>query len=299
MANEVETISTFEFTNVVPAKVEAPGLDELVANTDAMLKKYREFPVVEENYDQAKKTHKELRDTVENIANTRKDTEKKILTQWSDIKAKIMGIEKSGKKTDELMTKQMNVVEEARKEKRQQVITNEVTKIASDNGIDVSRIEFNPKWVNVTYKHGDMVAEIEAQITSLKKDDELKALQINQIEADAGNLAVESSPYVSMLDYRDLADIRAQMKRDIEIKKAKEEAKKEAQLEAERKQKEREENATKIGDKLVDDDGEVVTPVQKSEPEVFTRKLIVTGTREQLKAVAKFMTDNNIKFGGE
>jgi hypothetical protein len=264
-----------------------------------MLKKYREFPVVEENYDQAKKTRKELRDTVENIATTRKDTEKKILTQWSDIKAKIMGIEKSGKKADELMTKQMNVVEEARKEKRQQVITNEVTKIASENGIDVSRIEFKPKWVNVTYKHGDMVAEIEAQITSLKKDDELKALQINQIEADAGNLGVESSPYVSMLDYRDLADIRAQMKRDIEIKKAKEEAKKEAQLEAERKQKEREENATKIGDKLVDDDGEVVTPVQKSEPEVFTRKLIVTGTREQLKAVAKFMTDNNIKFGGE
>lgn len=299
MANEVKTISTFEFTNVVPAKVEAPGLDELVANTDAMLKKYREFPVVEENYDQAKKTRKELRDTVENIATTRKDTEKKILTQWSDIKAKIMGIEKSGKKADELMTKQMNVVEEARKEKRQQVITNEVTKISSDNGIDVSRIEFNPKWVNVTYKHGDMVAEIEAQITSLKKDDELKALQINQIEADAGNLAVESSPYVSMLDYRDLADIRVRMKRDIEIKKAKEEAKKEAQLEAERKQKEREKNATKIGDKLVDEDGEVVTPVQKSEPEVFTRKLIVTGTREQLKAVAKFMTDNNIKFGGE
>lgn len=299
MVNEIKTISAFEFTNVVPAKVEAPRLDELVANTDAMLKKYREFPVVEENYDQAKKTRKELRDTVENIATTRKDTEKKILTQWSDIKAKIIGIEKSGKKADELMTKQMNVVEEARKEKRQQVITNEVTKIASDNGIDVSRIEFNPKWVNVTYKHGDMVAEIEAQITSLKKDDELKALQINQIEADAGNLSVESSPYVSMLDYRDLADIRAQMKRDVEIKKAKEEAKKEAQLEAERKQKEREENATKIGDKLVDDDGEVVTPVQKSEPEVFTRKLIVTGTREQLKAVAKFMTDNNIKFGGE
>lgn len=299
MANEVETISGFEFTNVVPAKVEAPGLDELVANTDAMLKKYREFPVVEENYDQAKKTRKELRDTVENIATTRKDTEKKILTQWSDIKAKIMGIEKSGKEADRLMTKQMNVVEEARKEKRQKVITNEVTKIASDGGVDVSRIEFNPKWVNVTYKHGDLVAEIEAQITSLKKDDELKALQINQIEADAGNLAVESSPYVSMLDYRDLADIRSQMKHDIEIKKAKEEAKKEAQLEAERKQKEREENATKIGDKLVDEDGEVVTPVQKSEPEVFTRKLIVTGTREQLKAVAKFMTDNNIKFGGE
>lgn len=299
MANEVETISAFEFTNVVPAKVEAPGLDELVDNTDAMLKKYREFPVVEENYDQAKKTRKELRDTVENIATTRKDTEKKILTQWSDIKAKIMGIEKSGKEADELMTKQMNVVEDERREKRQQVITNEVTKISDDSGIDVSRIEFNPKWVNVTYKHGDMVAEVEAQITSLKKDDELKALQISQIEADAGGLGVEASPYVSMLDYRDLADIKSQMKRDIDIKKAKEESARIAKEEAERKQKEREENATKIGDKLVDEDGEIVVPAKKEEPEVFTRKLIVTGTREQLKAVAKFMTDNNIKFGGE
>lgn len=299
MANEVETISAFEFTNVVPAKVEAPGLDELVANTDAMLKKYREFPVVEENYDQAKKTRKELRDTVENIATTRKDTEKKILTQWSDIKAKIMGIEKSGKEADKLMTKQINVVEEERREKRQHVITNEVTKIADEGGIDVSRIEFNPKWVNVTYKHGDMVAEVEAQITSLKKDDELKALQISQIEADAGGLGVGASPYVSMLDYRDLADIRAQMKRDIDIKKAKEESARIAKEKAERKQKEREENATKIGDKLVDEDGEIVVPAKKEEPEVFTCKLIVTGTREQLKDVAKFMTDNNIKFGGE
>lgn len=297
MANEVETISSFEFKNVVPAKVEAPGLDELVANTDAMLKKYREFPVVEENYDQAKKSRKELRDTVKQIADTRKETEKNILVEWSEIKEKIMSIEKSGKAADKLMTDQINDVENERKEKRKQVIINEVTKIANENNVDVERLAFNPKWTNVTYKHGDMIEEIEAQILSINKDDELKALQTSQIEIEAGGLNVDPQPYISMLNYRDLADIKSQMKRDVEIAEAKKEAIIEQNKAVEQAKKDRQENAKQVGNHLVDENGEVVDESPKEE--VFKRTLIVEGTREQLKSVAKFMTDNNIKFGGK
>lgn len=296
MANEVATISAFEFKNVVPAKVEAPGLDRLVANTDEMLKKYREFPVVEENYDQAKNTRKELRDTVGNIATTRKNTEKKILAQWSEIKTKIMGIEKSGKEADELMTKQMNVVEEARREKRQKVIAKEVAKIASDSNIDVSRIEFNPKWANVTYKHSEMLTEIDTQIEQIHKDDELRVLRINDIEVCANGFKVDPDPYISMLGMRDVVDIKSQIKRDVEIKEARIAEAKRVQEETEKVAKEREANANVVGDKLIDENGEVITP--KPVEKVFERTLHVTGTIAELKSVAEFMATHHIKFRG-
>lgn len=298
MTNEVKTIESFKIKNIIPAKVEAPGLDELVAGTDKMLKKYKEFPVSDENYDQAKKSRKELRDTIEDISTTRKNTEKEILVEWSVIKEKIMSIEKSGKAADKLMTSQMQSVENDRKEKRKQVVENEVSKIADENNIDVSRIQFNPKWVNVTYSHNDMVSEINGQIESLRKDDELRALQTSRIENVAGGFGVDASPYISMLNYRDLADIKAQIKRDVEIKQAKEDAKAAAKSESERKLNERVDNATKVGDKLIDEDGEVIQNVPEN-PKVFTRNLVVTGTKEQLKAVAKFMDDNGIKYGGK
>lgn len=53
MANDV-VVSNLQVTKLTPAVIEAPNIDDLVANTDKMLAKYREFPVSEESYDIAK-----------------------------------------------------------------------------------------------------------------------------------------------------------------------------------------------------------------------------------------------------
>lgn len=294
MANEITRVNDFELKNLVPAKVEAPGLDELVAHTDEMLKKYREFPIVDDTYDQAKQARKELRNTVESIAKTRKETEKVLIADWTIIKDKITSIEKSGKQADKLMTEQMQVIEESRKDKRRQVIENEVNKIATENGVNISRIVFNSKWVNVTYSHKDMVSEIEAQLVQIRKDDELRALQINQIEIAAQSLQVDPDPYVSMLGLRDLEDIKGQIQRDHDIKQARIAEAQRVQEEAIAKQKEREQNATKIGDKLIDEDGEIVEPLP---PKTVTTLYIITAkTDKERDYIEKVLAANQVPY---
>lgn len=294
MANEITRVNDFELKNLVPAKVEAPGLDELVAHTDEMLKKYREFPIVDDTYDQAKQARKELRNTVESIAKTRKETEKVLIADWTIIKDKITSIEKSGKQADKLMTEQMQVIEESRKDKRRQVIENEVNKIATENNVDTSRIVFNPKWVNVTYSHKDMVSEIESQLIQIRKDDELRALQINQIEIAAQSLEVDPDPYVSMLGLRDLEDIKGQIQRDHDIKQARLAEARRIQEEAIAKQKEREQNATKVGEKLIDEDGEIFEPLPPKT--VKTLYIITAKTDKERDYIEKVLAANQVPY---
>lgn len=298
MANEVATIN-LEITTLTPAHVEAPNLDDLVANTDKMLAKYKEFPVIEENYEQAKEQRSVLNSTIKDIADQRKSIEKKIIGNWSEIKPKMMAIEKAGKLASDLMKKQMVPVENERKERRRVVIMNDVTAIANEQGVDWARIQFNEKWLNKTYSRNDMISEIDAQISQIHKDDELKALQINQIEVEASGLKIDADPYISMLGLRDLVDIKAQMKRDIEIKAARLAEAKRVQEAAEAAAKEREANAKVVGDKLVDENGEVIENPEPTIEKTYNRTLnIINATLPQLNGLAQYMKDNGIEFRG-
>lgn len=295
MTNEVATIN-LEIKTLTPAHIEAPNLDDLVANTDKMLAKYKEFPVVEENYEQAKEQRSVLNRTIKDIADQRKSIEKKIIGNWAEIKPKMMAIEKAGKSASDLMKQQMVPVENERKERRHVVIMNDVTAKAQEQGVDWARIQFNEKWLNKTYSRNDMLTEIDTQIEQIHKDDELRVLRINDIEVCANGFKVDPDPYISMLGMRDVVDIKSQIKRDVEIKEARIAEAKRVQEETEKAAKEREANANVVGDKLIDENGEVITP--KPVEKVFERTLHVTGTIAELKSIAEFMATHHIKFRG-
>ncbi len=144
MTNDV-VVSNLQVTKLTPAVIEAPNIDELVANTDKMLAKYREFPVSEESYDIAKQQRSVLNATVKDIADQRKKIEKELLGNWADIKPKMMLIEKAGKAASDLMKDQMLPVENERKERRKAVVMNDVIALANDQGVDWARIQFNEK----------------------------------------------------------------------------------------------------------------------------------------------------------
>lgn len=298
MANEVATITDLEITNLTPAHIEVPNLDDLVAGTDSSLAQYREFPVTEESYDTAKELRTKISNTIKNISSQRKNIEEQVLGNWPDIKNKMMSIEKQGKQASDLLKSQMVPVENERKERRREVVMNDVVSLANEQNVDWLQIQFNEKWLNKTYSRNDMLSEINSQISQIKKDDELRALKISQIEVEAGSVGVSPEPYIAMLAYRDLADVKSQIHRDVEIKQAKLNEAKRVQEETIKRQQEREANAKQVGDKLVDENGEVVT-LAKAEPKVYTRTLHVTGTSAQLNKLAKFMRTSGMTFEGE
>ena len=107
-----------------------------------------------------------------------------------------------------------------------------------------------------------------------------------------------------MLGLRDFADIKAQMHRDDEIKKAREEARlaaEQAHSEAVAKAEQaRAENVRQVGDKLVDENGEVIQAPQAVVEKTYDRTLYIIGaTREQLNSLADYMKANGIAFRGE
>ena len=292
MTNEV-TVVDLEVSKLTPAYIEAPNLDDLVANVDQMLAKYREFPVVDETYDKAKELRAEVNAGIKNISDQRKKIEKEVLGNWPEIKSKMMAIEKSGKAVSDLMKDQMVPIENERKEQRRAVVMNDVTAIANENDIDWARIQFNEKWLNKTYSRNDMIDEINAQISQLKKDDELLALQTEQIEVEASGLGLDPTPYLSMLGMRDFGDIKAQMHRDNEIKKAREEAR----LVAEKAEQARLEKAQQVGNKMIDENGEVIS--QPKQPEAVapapqkTKFYIITAKTAQENAYIRQVLEAN------
>lgn len=300
MTNEV-TVVDLEVSKLTPAYIEAPNLDDLVANVDQMLAKYREFPVVDETYDKAKELRAEVNAGIKNISDQRKKIEKEVLGNWPEIKSKMMAIEKSGKAVSDLMKDQMVPIENERKEQRRAVVMNDVTAIANENDIDWARIQFNEKWLNKTYSRNDMIDEINAQISQLKKDDELLALQTEQIEVEASGLGLDPTPYLSMLGMRDFGDIKAQMHRDNEIKKAREEARlvaeKARQEAAEKAEQARLEKAQQVGNKMIDENGEVIS--QPKQPEAVapapqkTKFYIITAKTAQENAYIRQVLEAN------
>ncbi|HCH59945.1 MAG TPA: replication protein, partial [Leuconostoc lactis] len=62
----------------------------------------------------------------------------------------------------------------------------------------------------------------------------------------------------------------------------------------------RAENAQQVGDKLVDENGEVIQEPQPVVEKTYDRTLYIVGaTREQLKSLADYMKANGIAFRGE
>lgn len=297
MTNEV-TVVDLEVSTLTPAYIEAPNLDDLVANVDQMLAKYREFPVVDETYDKAKELRAEVNAGIKKISDQRKKIEKEVLGNWPEIKSKMMAIEKSGKAVSDLMKDQMVPIENERKEQRRAVVMNDVTAIANENDIDWARIQFNEKWLNKTYSRNDMIDEINVQISQLKKDDELLALQTEQIEVEASGLGLDPTPYLSMLGMRDFGDIKAQMHRDNEIKKAREEARlvaeKARQEAAEKAEQARLEKAQQVGNKMIDENGEVISQPEAVAPAPQKTKFyIITAKTAQENAYIKQVLEAN------
>lgn len=101
-----------------------------------------------------------------------------------------------------------------------------------------------------------------------------------------------------MLGLRDFADIKAQMHRDDEIKKAREEARlaaEQARNEALAKAEQtRMENAQQVGDKLVDENGEIVEPLP---PKTVTTLYIITAkTDKERDYIEKVLAANQVPY---
>lgn len=261
--NEIEVLDV----KVTPAQVVVPNLDDVVSHVDEMLASYEATPVNAKTQKEAKAVRADLNKAIKRISDVRKDTKKKVIGNWDEIEKKMMQAEKSGKAVSDNIGAQLKVLDDKAKADREETIKREITNIASEYGVDPSQVKVDPKWLNKSANWNDTERAIRSECEVLRQFAEMRELQIKEIENHAEKLGIRPEGvggYIGQLGTKGLDDIKANMSRDVQLAKARFAAKKAEEEAAYQQALERENQATKVGSKLVDEStGEVVMPAEE------------------------------------
>lgn len=252
-----------------PAVVNVPNLERVKTNVSAMIEQYSKFPVAKETEKGAKEVRKEMNALASALHRSRIDTEKQLLGNWPTIKEEMFDLEKQAKSVSSTIGDQLTELDNSRKESKRQMIWNEINKKLADYPplieTDLEGFTFDDRWLNKSYSWPQMLGEIESKLSAMSefRKNEIEHIQLSKevINSYAKELQIEPDGYIHMLGSLSVDSIKSQMKRDVELAEAKLKAKHEAVEQECLEQQKRVEEATQVGDKLIDDDtGEVIDP---------------------------------------
>lgn len=288
--NKTQALITFENENFPinfePAKVDFLGYQDLKAKVDEIAQGWDTYVVTSKSYPYDKKTKAELNRIRKALNDRRKEITKQASQPIDEFTALIKGLDLEIKEAVDHINEGIKAFDEkARKDKHQQNLI-KLGEIATEYGIALQKLEYNPKWDNKSTSWNTIEEEARQQFEAILEQEKARK-EAEQVIANKANEytkpAMTASPYLQMLDYKSLPDVLTQMDNDHEylIKQAKQQ---------EENSKKAIESLEQHGDKYVDaKTGEVVDKVHS-----VTLKL--TGTTDQLTALSNFIRDWGISY---
>lgn len=269
-----------------PAEVDFPNAAALENKVDDLVKGWDTYVVTPESYPYDKKTKAELNHIRKALNDRRKEITKEANQPIDDFTALIKRLDLKIKNAVDHINEGIKVFDEkARKDKHQQNLIR-LGEIATEYGVALQKLEYNPKWDNKSTSWKTIEEEARQQFEAIVEQEKARK-EAEQVIANKANEytkpAMSANPYLQMLDYKSLTDVLTQMDNDHDylIKQAKQQ---------EENRKKAIEALEQHGDKYVDaKTGEVVDKVHS-----VTLKL--TGTKEQLTALSNFIRDWGISY---
>ncbi len=269
-----------------PAEVDFPGYQDLKAKVDELAKGWDTYVVTSKSYPYDKKTKAELNHIRKALNDRRKDITKQASQPIDEFTALIKGLDLEIKEAvDHINEGIKSFDEKARKDKHQQNLIR-LGEIATEYGVALQKLEYNPKWDNKSTSWKTIEEEARQQFEAILEQEKARK-EAEQVIANKANEytkpAMTANPYLQMLDYKSLPDVLTQMDNDhkylIEQAKQQEENRKKAVQALE-----------KHGDKYIDaKTGEVVD-------KLHTVTLRLRGTKEQMTALSNFIKDWGIDY---
>lgn len=269
-----------------PAEVDFPNAAALENKVDDLVKGWDTYVVTPESYPYDKKTKAELNHIRKALNDRRKEITKEANQPIDDFTALIKRLDLKIKNAVDHINEEIKVFDEkARKDKHQQNLIR-LGEIATEYGVALQKLEYNPKWDNKSTSWKTIEEEARQQFEAIVEQEKARK-EAEQVIANKANEytkpAMTASPYLQMLDYKPLPDVLTQMDNDhkylIEQAKQQEENRKKAVQALE-----------KHGDKYIDaKTGEVVD-------KLHTVTLRLRGTKEQMTALSNFIKDWGIDY---
>lgn len=269
-----------------PAEVDFPNAAALENKVDDLVKGWDTYVVTPESYPYDKKTKAELNHIRKALNDRRKEITKEANQPIDDFTALIKRLDLKIKNAVDHINEGIKVFDEkARKDKHQQNLIR-LGEIATEYGVALQKLEYNPKWDNKSTSWKTIEEEARQQFEAIVEQEKARK-EAEQVIANKANEytkpAMTANPYLQMLDYKPLPDVLTQMDNDhkylIEQAKQQEENRKKAVQALEQH-----------GDKYVDaKTGEVVD-------KLYTVTLRLRGTKEQMTALSSFIKDWGIDY---
>ncbi|MGQ2287207.1 DUF1351 domain-containing protein [Leuconostoc suionicum] len=304
-------------------QIQFENVDQFKKDFERIIKRHSNFIVTEDTMKGAKASRADLRSAAKESASWRSKVKTELLKPFDDVSEIATEYEKTVKDAADEIDKDIKVFEEIEKQKRKNGLNDFIVQRADDLDVNPD-LEINDKWFikgnfNGTVPKKAFVEEhIEPQFELLVKNKEQRLVDTVAIRNYAESKSFDPEGYIHNLDFKSLAEIMSDIDHDVVKRQKHEEAAKAvAEMETENHIDE-----ITVDNRVIDQNtGEIVSEAPKItvtaanlntvnqvlvSPEVdlksqqtFTRLLYVTGTIEDLNAVATFLNANDIEFRGE
>ena len=243
---------------------------EINSQVDEITKRYSNLVFTEAELPEAKKEKASLNKLAKSINDKKVSAKKEFMKPYDAFEKQVKEV--IGKINDASANIDMQVkgFEEKQKAEKKELIRQYFESTNNIEGIELSSI-WEEQWLNKTFTIKNVYTAIDSKLDNIRNN-----IQMFTAMADEEQKAFCLDAYMDFLDVGRALDMwnsyKAQQERMAQLKK-----------EAEAK---KEEPATV----------EPAEEIKAEAPEVFTRVMKVTGTREQLWKLADFMDANGIKY---
>lgn len=198
--------------------IELPEIPEVKHNLD-VVKQYaqdlKEFwqPVIftSEQVDKAKEVKAGINNLVKRVGDLRKETVKEYKKPIDDFEKTAKETEAILKEASEVLNNKINVFVEHEQNKKKEKIGKIILEKTENGEVTFHDIQFDPRWLNKTYKLSDIEKDIDAQINNILTVKETKKLAKENLrlkleQLDPGHLLTHEV-YLTKLDYVDNVDM--------------------------------------------------------------------------------------------
>ena len=308
-------------------QIQFENVDQFKKDFEQIIKRHSNFIVTEDTMKGAKASRADLRNAAKESASWRSKVKAELLKPFDDISEIATEYEKKAKDAADEIDKDIKVFEEVEKQKRKDGLNDLIVQRADDLDVNPD-LEIKDKWFikgnfNGTVPKKTFVEEhIEPQFELLVKNKEQRVANTVAIRNYAESKSFDPEGYIHNLDFKSLAEILSDIDHDVVKRQKREEAAKAvAEMETDNDLENHIDEVTVDNRVINQNTGEIVSEAPQitvtsanlntvnqvsASPEIdlksqqtFTRLLYVTGTIEDLKAVATFLNANGIEFRGE
>ena len=198
--------------------IELPEIPEVKHNLN-VVKQYaqnlKDFwqPVIftSEQVDKAKEVKAGINNLVKRVGDLRKETVKEYKKPIDDFEKTAKETEAILKEASEILNNKINVFVEHEQNKKKEKIGKIILEKTENGEVTFHDIQFDPRWLNKTYKLSDIEKDIDAQINNILTVKETKKLAKENLrlkleQLDPGHLLTHEV-YLTKLDYVDNVDM--------------------------------------------------------------------------------------------